>query len=56
MDKVIVKSFNTEIGKIRKVELLGIGKVKFKQTNEGLIVTIPKGFSATNGFVIKAKL
>ena len=28
--------------KIKKVELLGYGKVKFERTTEGLIVTLPE--------------
>ncbi len=56
IDKAIVKSLNRSIGKIRSVEILGHGKVPFKQTKESLIVTIPKGFGPSNGFVIKAEL
>jgi hypothetical protein len=38
------------------VEILGQGKVAFKQTKEALIVTMPKGFAPANGFAVKAKL
>ncbi|MCK9618442.1 MAG: alpha-L-fucosidase [Lentimicrobiaceae bacterium] len=55
-DKEVIKSFNSSIGKIKSVEILGKGKVKFLQTSESLIVTIPKGFMPANGFVVKAEL
>ncbi len=54
--EAIIKSFNTDIGKIKKVEILGKGKVKFEQTEENLRVTIPKGFDSENGFTIKVVL
>lgn len=52
-DEAVVKSFNPEIGKIKKAEILGIGKVKFVQNKDGLTIKIPKGFSPENGCVIK---
>ncbi|MCK9411239.1 MAG: alpha-L-fucosidase [Prolixibacteraceae bacterium] len=56
LDKIIIKSFNNIIGKISYVEILGKGKVKFKQTNDALIVTTPKEFKPANGFVVKVEL
>jgi alpha-L-fucosidase len=56
LDKIIIKSFNNNIGKINSVEILGKGKVKFKQTKHALIVTTPKGFKPYNGFVVKVEL
>jgi hypothetical protein len=38
------------------VEILGIGKVKFKQTKDALTVTTPKGFSPDDGFAIRVEL
>ncbi|MCX6308643.1 MAG: hypothetical protein NTY32_07380 [Bacteroidia bacterium] len=40
-DKAVIKSFNSEIGKIKKAEILGIGKVKFTQKKDGLTIKIP---------------
>lgn len=51
-----VKSFNSSVGEISKVNVLGIGKVKFKQTEKELIITIPKEFRPANGFVVRVKL
>lgn len=54
--KIIIKSFNTNIGKIKTVGILGQGKVNFKQTKDALIVATPKGFLPANGFVVKVEL
>jgi alpha-L-fucosidase len=55
-ENINIKSFNTNIGKIKTVRILGQGKVKFKQTKDALIVRTPKGFMPTNGFVVKVEL
>ncbi len=52
---VLVKAFNRDIGKVKSVELLGQGKVEFKQTAEGLSVTLPKGFNPELGYALKVK-
>ncbi len=39
--KSLAKGSNLYTNKIKKVELLGYGKVKFDRTTEGLIVTLP---------------
>ncbi|HET6558990.1 MAG TPA: alpha-L-fucosidase [Prolixibacteraceae bacterium] len=49
----IIKAFNSSIGKIKSVVILGKGRVKFKQTKEGLFVSMPKDFSCENGFALK---
>ncbi len=49
----LVKSLNTEIGEIKRVEILGKGSIKFEQSAEGLKVSLPKGYVPENGFVIK---
>ena len=54
-ENIIIKSFNTNIGKINTVSILGKGKVKFKQTKDALIVTTPKLFMPANGFVVKVE-
>jgi alpha-L-fucosidase len=56
LNKIIIKSFNNNIGKISNVEILGKGKVKFKQTKDALIVTTPKGSMPDDGFVVKVEL
>jgi alpha-L-fucosidase len=55
-DKEVIKSFNSSIGKIKSVEIVGNGKVKYQQTKESLIVTIPKGFAPGIGYVVKVNL
>ncbi|MCK9640025.1 MAG: alpha-L-fucosidase [Prolixibacteraceae bacterium] len=55
-DKEVIKSFNSSIGKIKSVEIIGKGKVKFQQTPESLIVCIPKNFDPENGYVVKVSL
>jgi alpha-L-fucosidase len=51
-----IKSLNSEIGKITKVEILGKGKVKFEQNQDGLKVFIPSNFAPKGGYVIKVEL
>lgn len=44
--RLLIKSLakgNAHRSKVKKVELLGAGKVNFKQTAEGLSVQLPKG-------------
>ena len=54
--EISVKAFGNSIGKIKKIELLGKGSVKFIQSENGVKVRIPKSFKAENGFVIKVIL
>ena len=56
LGEIIIKSFNSTIGEINNVEILGKGKVKFKQTKDALTVTTPNGFMPANGFVVKVEL
>lgn len=53
---VKIKAFNTSIGKIKNVEILGLGKVKFKQTKDCLTVSVPKKFSPKYGYVVQVIL
>jgi alpha-L-fucosidase len=51
-----IKSFDSKIGKILDVEILGKGKVKFEQNKDGLKVVIPGNFASQRGYVMKVKL
>jgi alpha-L-fucosidase len=55
-DKANIKAFNSTIGKIKSVEILGFGKVKFQQTSEKLIVSVPKGYAPKTGYTVKVKI
>ena len=50
---VRVKAFDTGIGKVKSVELLGHGKVDFSQDDDGLSAVLPAGFSPELGYVLK---
>ena len=52
----LIKSFNSKIGKITDVEIPGKGKVKYEQTENGLKISIPPGFTPQGGYVIKVQL
>ena len=54
--KVTVASFNTGIGSIKSLELLGHGKVEFSQDEKGLHVVLPAGFKSELGYVLKVDL
>lgn len=57
-NKVTVKTLskgNRLLKKIRGVELLGHGKVKYEQTAEGLTVTLPEGASGSIAPVIRIR-
>lgn len=51
-EKIVIKAFNRSIGKIKEVQILGQGNVKFQQTNDALIILTPEGFAPRNGFVV----
>ena len=51
-----IKAFNSSIGKIKAVNILGKGIVKFEQTEKNLTITVPDGFMPENGFVLKVDL
>lgn len=54
--EIVIKSFGFSVGAIKSVEILGVVNVKYKQTKDGLIVNIPKGYLSENGFVVKIEL
>ena len=56
LSEIIIKSFNTNIGKIKNVAILGKGNVKFIQSKDALIVKAPNGYVPVNGFVVKVEL
>lgn len=51
-----IQSLNKSIGDIKKVELLGKGKLKFNQSADGLKVKMPRHFNPEYGFVVKVSL
>ncbi len=54
--KVMIKSFNKENVKLTDVRLLGsAAKLDWKQTDEGLIVNLPKDFSSSLGYVLEVQ-
>jgi len=55
-DSVKIKAFNSSIGKIKAVSILGKGKVKFVQTKKDLTITTLDNFMPENGFVVKIDL
>lgn len=54
--KIRINSFKNKIGKIKSAEILGYGKVKYKQSKDALIIDTPEGFSPENGFVVKVEI
>lgn len=55
-EKVTVKAFNSRVGEIQSVELLGHGTVDYEQDEAGLSVVMPKGFNPELGYSLKATL
>jgi len=55
-ETVVIKSLNRSIGKIKSAEILGYGKVKFYQDQDGLRVNMPNDFAPLNGYVVKVNL
>ena len=51
-----VKAFGSEIGRVKSAQILGHGKVRFTQSQDGLEVTIPNGFNPELGYTIKVEL
>lgn len=52
--KVLIKSLAQDTGAIKAVELLGISsEISWEQTNEGLVVTMPKTKPNSNGYALK---
>ena len=54
--EILINSFNKESVKIKNVEVLGLGRVKYTQTSKGLNVVIPKNFKPESGFVVKVRI
>ena len=55
-DTIKIKAFNSSVGEIKSVEIIGQGKVKYTQSTDSLVVIMPEGFTSENGFVIKIEL
>lgn len=55
-ESIKIEAFNNSIGKIKTVNVIGKGKVKFEQTEKDLTITVPEGFMPENGFVVKIDL
>ena len=55
-ETIKIKAFNNSIGKIKAVNIIGKGNVKFEQTEKNLTITVPDGFMPENGFVVKIDL
>ncbi|GAI80600.1 unnamed protein product, partial [marine sediment metagenome] len=53
---ITIKLFDSGIRKIKKAEILGKGKIKFKQTPVGLNLVMPEQFSPENGYLAKIQL
>ena len=54
--RATVKSINTSIGKVKSVEVLGFGRVEFKQNENGLTVGMPTAFAPELGYALKVVL
>ncbi|WP_396184857.1 alpha-L-fucosidase C-terminal domain-containing protein [Flavobacterium sp.] len=51
---IFIKSLNKKNGNYRRVSILGDNqKLEWKQTNEGLVVTLATPIKNKNGFTIK---
>ncbi len=53
--EALIGVFDTDIGKIKTVEILGAGKVDFEQSEHGLTVAMPDGFKPKFGYVVKVE-
>lgn len=53
---VNIKSFSPETGKVKNVELIGYGELSYRQTDKGLLVSMPDAFLAHYGFVLKVEI
>lgn len=53
--KIVIKAFSKNTGKVKTVEIVGHGTVKYKQSKNALTIKTPKGFSGAEGFVVKVE-
>lgn len=55
-ENVRIKAFDTSIGNVTSVELLGFGKVQFSQDENGLSAILPSTFNSELGYALKISL